>query len=249
VRSRWITCVGLAAACGRIAFDRRVGDAAGDTTIDIGAADAPPPVPALIAMTGSSTGDGSASYTTFPVSFPTANVGHLLVVAVAEHHGDTVTGVVDDAVHALAATSAGAANGGTSSALWYETLTAPTSAVTITINTASNFDVWIAEFSGVKGAPASAGGNCAQYPPTIVSVPGTTTAPNALVFNVLMAAAPMYVSGAVPPFTGLPPLTGNDASYYLAPATGSYAVDYAIASGSGMVAMTCENTAVWVPSL
>lgn len=233
------------AACGRLGFEAQT--AAVDSAPDV-AIDAAPPVPALVAMYGSTTGDSGAT-SSLQFAIPPVAAGHLLVVAIAEHHGDAIASVVDERGHPLAPTGTRAFNGSTSSELWYETAVEATTGMTITPGIASNFDAWVAEFSGVKGAPAQVAENCLLYPPTIVAVPGDTTVANALVVNVLMAQAPMYVSSALPPFVTFPPLTGNDTAYYIAAQPGSYAADYSIASGSGMTAMTCENTAVWVPSL
>ncbi len=61
-----------------------------------------------------------------------------------------------------------------------------------------------------------------------------------------MLAFPLYVNDALPPFVGNTS-TGNIASYAIAAQPGSYATAFDIASGSGMSAMTCASSAVWLP--
>jgi hypothetical protein len=226
------------ASCGRFGFDQQPGDSG----------DAPVAVPRLVAMTDSSTGDNGPSFPTLQVTIPPVAAGNLVVVAIADHHGAAVSSVVDAARHQFASTGARAAQSSTASELWYEADAVPTTSVTVTMTPASNFNVWVAEFAGVRsGPPDVAAHDCLQYSPTIVAAPITTTVANELVFSVTMCAAPLYVGQAQPPFSSLPPLSGNGAAYYVAPTPGSYGTSFDIAMGSGMNAMTCASSAAWLP--
>jgi hypothetical protein len=121
--------------------------------------------------------------------------------------------------------------------------------VTVTMTTASYFDVFVGEFSGTKpGPPETVAKNCLEYPPTIATADVTTTMPGSLAVTATMNAYPLYVSQMLPPFTGFPPQTGNDAGYYIAPSPGAYGSMFDIESGAGMSAMTCATSAVWLPN-
>jgi len=223
-------------ACGRIDFAPRPIDAA---------VDAVPTVPRFVAMGG---GTSAGSTTSLAVSFPTVVAGDLLIVAIAEHQGATITSVVDSNGTQLVSAGARAAQASTASDLWYEANAAPTNRVTVAVSSAGNFDVWVAEFAGVKpGPPDRIAAQCLQYPPAIVTAPGVATVAEELVFSVTMLAFPLFVSDVQPPFTGFPPRTGNDAGYYVVPQAGSYATTFDISMGAGMPAMTCASTAVWPP--
>ena len=238
------------AACGRFGFDARIAppDAPRDVAAD-SAPDAPPPVPMLVAMTGSSTMDPTTPPGNLQVTIPAVGSGHLLVVGLAEHNGTAVATIADGSGHALVPAGSQAVSGSTASEIWYSGSAAGATSFTITTTSPSNFDVWFAEFSHTSAVPAAVNGGCLQYPPTIVQITDATTVPNELVFNVMMAQYPMYVSGTLAPFVTLPPQTGNGAGYYIPAQPGSYTAQYGIAAGSGMTAMTCQNTAVWMPAL
>jgi hypothetical protein len=248
VRNLAIVGVAAVVACGRLGFDDRLTGA--DAPVPGGDAvpiDAAHEVPRLVSMTGSSTNDGS-DLPQLVVTIPEVAAGDLVVVGIAEHHGDPIASVEDGSGRQLESADVRAQVAGTSSEIWYETDAAATTSITITPSVASDFDAWVAEFSGTRaGAPAAAGSNCLEYPPSIVMAPGTTTVAGELVFSVTMLEYPVYVAQVLPPFTGFPPLTGNDAGFYVAPAPGSYGTQFEIASGSGMAAMTCASTAVWAP--
>jgi hypothetical protein len=232
-------CLAIATSCGRFGFDQ---------TASLGSGDAPADVPRLVAMTGSSTGDGSGTFSMLQVTIPPVTAGNLVVVAIADHSGAAVSSVVDAGGHPFASTGARAAQSFTASEVWYEANAAPTTSVTVAMTPASNFNVWVAEFTGVQRAPpAVTAHDCLQYPPTIVAATVTTTVANELVFSVTMCAAPLYVDQAQPPFSSLPPLSGNGAGYYVAPTPGTYGTSFDIASGSGMNAMTCASSAAWLP--
>jgi hypothetical protein len=121
-------------------------------------------------MTGSSTADGSSSFTTWQVPVPTITAGDLVVANVGwgarvqrRHRERAVVREQCDAGEQLHDHD----------------------------QHAEQLRVWVAEFSGTQsGPPASIGGNCVQYPPTIVSVPAVTTVPNQLAVTVMMASAP-----------------------------------------------------------
>ena len=238
---RWIALVALAASCGRLDFERTI-DAAGSAAIDAPIA----LVPTFVAMAGMATGDGATVATVLlPIQEVTA--GDLLIVAVADHHGNTVASVVDGSGNSLTSAGARAVMTSTATELWYEAPSVATNSVTVTLTPASNFDVWAYEFSGTKpGPPETIATNCLQYPPTIVTAPGMTTSGNELVFSVAMLAFPLFASDVIAPFTGNVS-TGNAASFYVAPVPGSYGTMFDIASGQGMTAMTCASTAVWLP--
>jgi len=244
MRSRWLTCLGVAAACGRLAFDERT---QGDAPIDIGSADAPPKMPALVAFTGSSTGDPATPPANLQVTIPAVAAGDLLVVAIANHYGGMVASIGDGS-HSLVPSDTPQING-IASELWYSGSAAGVTSLTVTTQSPNNFDVWVAEFSNVQITPVSVAGQCAPYPPALEMVPDTTTVPSSLVFSVLMAQYPLYVGDTQPPWTSLGPQTGNGAGYIVAAQPGTYTAQYSIAQGSGMTAETCESTAVWVPTL
>lgn len=229
------------AACGRVGFDSaRVTD---------GSIDAPPDaLPALVAAHGDSTGDSSAPPITFVVPITKVVVGDLLVVAITDHNGTAVAGIVDSTGTALTSTNAFAVNGGTSSEIWYESESTAADSVTVRMTSASYFDVFVGEFAGTKpGPPEAVAKNCLEYPPMIVTADVTTTVSGSLVVTATMNAYPLFVSQMLPPFTGFPPQTGNDAGYYIAPAPGTYGSTFDIESGAGMNAMTCASSAVWLP--
>jgi hypothetical protein len=245
---RTLAIVGVAAvvACGRLGFDDRV-TAIDAPEPDARAIDAAHEVPGLVSMTGSSTNDGS-DLPLLVVTIPQVAAGDLVIVGIAEHHGDPIASVEDGSGRQLASAGVRADASFTSSEIWYETDAAPTTSITITPSVPSDFDAWVAEFSGTRaGAPVAVGSNCLEYPPSIVTAPGTTTVAGELVFSVTMLEYPLFASQVSPPFTGFPPLTGNDAGFYVAPTAGSYGTQFDIASGSGMAAMTCASTAVWAP--
>jgi hypothetical protein len=239
-----------AVSCGRLRFDPRSSDggAADPDALDGDAPDAPPPGPRVVAMTGSSTGD-TGKFASLQVAIPQVTVGDLLVVAISDHDGNMISGVVDDASRPFTSAGARAANGSVASELWFEADAMPATGITVSASPPSDFDVWVIELAGtLPGPPASVAGSCLQYPPTIVSVPGMTTVPNELVVTVMMAQYPLYVADLQPPFTSFPTINGNDTGYVVPPQPGTYGATYDLASGSGMNAMTCASTAVWMPA-
>jgi hypothetical protein len=248
VRGTLLVGLALAAACGRVGFDTNVGDARrgpADAVGD-GRPDAPPQVPGAVASGGASN-DGSAAADLL-VAITTQGSAALLVVTVADHNGAKVAEIVDSAGHALTSAGVRAVKSGTASELWYEVAPPPLTSVTVTMTPASNFDAWAIAFDGVHpGAPVASAGSCLEYPPDLVTAPVTTTVADELVVSVTMFAAPMDVSGAQPPFTSLPPLTGNDTATLVAAMPGSYATAWDISNGSGKAAMTCASSAAWLP--
>jgi hypothetical protein len=139
----------------------------------------------------------------------------------------------------------------TSSELWYASPSPATSGLMIAMaGSASGFDVWAAEFSGVaSGPPAALGSGCLEYPPTVVVAPVTTTVPDELVVGATMLAYPVYVAAVVPPFTAIGAmLDGNGVAFDIAAAPGSYGPDWTVGSGSGMAAMTCASTVAFLPA-
>jgi hypothetical protein len=254
--SRWIVFAATAScaasfswSCGRIGFGDISGDgnSHGSSDSDItGSGDAPVAGARLVAMSGSSTGD-TQPFSTWQVTIPSVSAGDLVVVAVADHNGDQVVNVVDGAGTQLASATR-AVMGTISSELWYESNAKPTTSLTLTMSAMTHFDVWVAEFSHINPGPADVVANgCLQYPPSVATAPVTTTVANELVVSVTMAAYPLYLSTAQPPFSGLQPINGNAAGYYVAPQPGSYASSFDIAMGTGMTAVTCESTAAWLP--
>jgi hypothetical protein len=241
---RNVALVGAAAiaACGRLGFDDHVAVDAARTDAAI---DAPREMPGLVAMTSATAGSNVAS---FDVTIPEVTAGDLLIVGIAGHYGVPIASISDGSGRQLTSAGVFAEMASTSSEIWYEPQAAATTLVTINASMPTQFDVWIAEFSGTHaGPPVDSGSNCREYPPSLVTAPGTTTTDDELVFSVTMFAYPLFVSEMLPPFTGFSPLSGNDAGFYIAPAPGSYGTQFEIAMGSGMAAMTCASTAVWPP--
>jgi hypothetical protein len=237
----WVGGVVVAAACGRIGFDTVPIDAVGD-----GRPDAPPQVPGAVASGGGSV-DGTTAVALM-VAITTPGAGDLLVVTVADHNGEQVAGIVDSAGHALTSAGVRAVASGTASELWYEPSPPAISSVTVTMKKASSFDAWAVEFAGVHpGAPVASAGSCVEYPPDLVTAPITTTVADELVVTVGMFEAPIDVSGAQPPFTSLPALTGNDTATLVAATPDTYAAQWDITSGNGQMAMTCASSAAWLP--
>ena len=225
------------AACGRFGFDERT------ATID-SAPDGPAPPPALIAMSG---GSAEATESSLEVTFPPTTPGHLFVVSFTIHTDATVTSLVDDGGNTYIAAPVRASMAGTSSEIWYSNHTASAATLAVTMDKVGSFNAFTIEFAGVEGAPAKTNSACLQYPPTFVTAPITTTAPDELVVTVTMFAFPVFVSAMRAPFTGLPPLSGNATGYLIAHEPGTYASTFDIESGAGMTAMTCASSTSWMP--
>lgn len=232
MRSTWLTCVAVA-ACGRSGFDAIQLDAA---------IDAPAPTGHFVTMTD----ETNVTTQVLQVTIPEVAAGDLLIVAFAIHDGTAVTDVMNSNGTALTSAGARAVKSGTASELWYAAGSEPTTGVTVTMASSSMFDVWVAEFSGIANAPAEAiAQGCLTYPPLVEQALAMTSLPNQLVVGVTMLQYPAYVSTISPPFTPLPPLSGNGAAYYFPPETGRYAPSWQVGMGSGMTAMTCASTAVF----
>jgi hypothetical protein len=243
MRGRAAIVAVVAGSCGRVGFDRV---SARDAPVP--PPDAPAP-PVLVTSMSSTTGDAGPTFMTLDVPVTGLVAGDLLVVGITDHHGVAVAKIVDASGTALLSTNGQAVMTSTSAEIWYEPNSKPTTQLTITMSGGSNFDVFVAAFSGLApGPPDAIAANCLEYPPDLVTAPVTTTVPNELVFSATMFAYPIYVADMLPPFTGFPPVTGNDAGYYIAPAIGSYGTTFDIASGSGMAAMTCASSASWRPA-
>jgi hypothetical protein len=221
----------VVAACGRIGFDTVQPD------------DAPPPASGhLVALTTAM----DRTTQVLQLTIPDVTAGDLLIVALSIHDGTAVTQVVNSNGTALTSAGARAVKSATASELWYAAGSEPTTGVTITMAAMSSFDVWVAELSGIaNGPPEAIAHGCLSYPPDVEQAPAATSLPNQLVFSVTMLAYPVFISTILPPFTALPPLSGNGAAYYFAPEAGSYAPSWQIGSGAGMTAMTCSSTAAF----
>ncbi len=231
MRWPWLTCVAIA-ACGRIGFD----------TIQPEPDDAPLPMGRFVTVTTAM----DPTTQVLEITIPEVAAGDLLIVALSSHDGTAVTDVMNWNGTALTSAGARAVKSGTASELWYAAGSEPTTGVTITMAAMSSFDVWVAEFSGIADAPPEQiAHGCLSYPPDVEQAPAMTSSPNQLVFSVTMLAYPVFISTISPPFTPLPPLSGNGAAYYFAPDSGSYAPSWQIGSGAGMTAMTCASTAVF----
>ena len=76
------------------------------------------------------------------------------------------------------------------------------------------------------------------------SAPTVEVPPGAFVVSVADVAGDSVTIDAGNPFVALPVLAGNDAAYYVAPATGSYAAAW-LAQG---VAPWCASTAAFRPA-
>src|SRR5215471_9104398 len=112
-RPRGVLVAALLGGCGRVGFESQ------DTATDA------PRQPGLVAMSHARTGD-NANVAMLAVTIPQSIAGDLLVVAIAEHNGDSIASVVDDAQTPFTSAGARAAMGSTASELWYEPSAAST---------------------------------------------------------------------------------------------------------------------------
>lgn len=223
-------------ACGRLGFEEQ---AITDTPVDQAAAP-----PTVIANGGGSTESNSTELT---VSMPPTSAGNLLVVTFTIHTDAAVTGITDDAGNTYVSAGVRASMANTSSELWYAEQASSASSVDVTLDKVGSFNVYTLELGNVRGAPVKTNSACLEYPPTFVTAPITTTAIDEIIVTVTMFAFPVFISAMLPPFSGLPPQSGNATGYLIAHEPGTFSSTFDIESGEGMTAMTCASSVSWTP--
>jgi hypothetical protein len=228
----------LVAACGRLGFDPRVESA--DSTLDV----APPLAPAPVTMSGAT---AEATDSTLQITTPDTTPGNLLIVSFTIHTDAAVTSITDDGGNTYKFAGVRASQSNTTSDLWYAEQTSSATTIDIVMDKAGSFNAYSLEVANIHGAPAKTNSACLNYPPTFVTAPITTTVPDEMIVTVTMFAFPVFVSGMQPPFTNLPPLSGNATGYLIAHEPGTYASTFDIESGDGMTAMTCASSVSWIP--
>jgi hypothetical protein len=119
--------------------------------------------------------------------------------------------------------------------------------IDVAMDQQGSFNVYTLELGNVRGAPVKTNSACLEYPPTFVTAPITTTAIDEIIVSVTMFQFPVFVTGMQPPFTNLPPQSGNATGYLIAHDPGTYATTFDIESGEGMTAMTCASSVSWIP--
>jgi hypothetical protein len=232
---RSVGLVAVIAACGRVGFDDVV--AIDDAAVG-------PATPTLVSS-GSATADTSSNMS-IAVTGLSAQRGHLLVVAILSYTAAvSVAAVLDDANNTYVSVNARAMSDDGGSEIWYVA-----SSIGVVSNVKVMFDgvsggaVWFAEFSGVaSSAPLDAEGEATGgEQPTLHGPTVSTSAPNDLVVSVIEISSGDVVAVDAP-YVNLPAISGDDASYGVAPSPGTNGVTWT-ADGTGeTVATTAAFTA------
>jgi hypothetical protein len=240
---RSVGLVAVIAACGRVGFDDSVSTdaSARDAAADVGG----PAIPTLISS-GTGGGSDTSSSMSVTVTGLTAAPGHLLVVAVLSYTGaDAVSAVLDDANDTYVSVNARAASDDGASEIWYAA-----SSIGAVTNVKVMFDgitggaVWFAEFAGVapKSPLDGEGEATSDVQPTIRGPTVETSEANDLVVSVIEISSGDVVAVDAP-YVNLPAISGDDASYGVAPSPGTNGVTWT-ADGTGeTVATTAAFTA------
>jgi hypothetical protein len=172
--------------------------------------------------------------------------GHLLVVAILSYTGAVAVSSIDDnANNTYVSTDARAMSDDGGSEIWYVAgATGGVTEVTITFDGISGGAAWVAEFAGVAaespldGAGEATGGAA----PTIQGPAVETSTPNDLVVSVIEVSSG-DIDAVDPPYVNLPAISGDDASYGVAPSPGTNSITWT-ADGTGeTIATTAAFTA------